>query len=203
VTIRPHHHQLMFKTYLTTVILLVALSACGRREKPAFFDFDSPTTAQLRAAALPESAMRVRWSAVNLPTQINAGLQTPVTLTLTNLGNKTWPDPKMADPNQISGAYAVRVSYSFVTPGGIGDPPPRQGPRADLLKPVAPGESETLTVVVHAPNQPGEYNLSFELLQECVVWFADVGAETLTVPVRVVTPAVGAFPKSTPTVPSP
>ncbi len=203
MTAVQHPQQSSTKAGVVILIFLVSLSACGRRERPAFFDFESPATSQLQAAALPESAMRVRWSTVNVPTQVYAGLETPFTLTLTNLGDKTWPDPKMADPEQTSGAYAVRLSYSFVTSGGAGYPLPRLGPRADLARPVAPGESETLTIVVRAPNQPGEYNLSFELLQECVVWFGDVGAKTLTVPVRVVTPEVGAFPKSTPSVPSP
>ena len=180
------------------MILLAALAGCGRREKPAAFDFVSPRTAQFQVSALPESATRVRWSQPIIPTQVDAGALVPVTITLTNTGDRTWPDVEMADPKQKSGAYAVRLSYSFLASDGGGAPPSRLGPRTDLTQPMAPGESAKLTVVIRAPDQPGDYTLSFELLQECVFWFADLGADTLTVPVRVVSPAAAASPTRTP-----
>ncbi|HMJ25315.1 MAG TPA: hypothetical protein VK475_05780 [Pyrinomonadaceae bacterium] len=183
---------------MPTMILLAALAGCGRREKPAAFDFVSPRTAQFQVSALPESATRVRWSQPIIPTQVDAGALVPVTITLTNTGDRTWPDVEMADPKQKSGAYAVRLSYSFLASDGGGAPPSRLGPRTDLTQPMAPGESAKLTVVIRAPDQPGDYTLSFELLQECVFWFADLGADTLTVPVRVVSPAAAASPTRTP-----
>jgi Ig-like domain from next to BRCA1 gene len=197
VTTAQRPRKNMIKACLTTVILLAALAGCGRREKPAAFDFVSPSTAQLQVSALPESAMRVRWSQPIIPTQVDAGTLVTVMITLTNTGDRTWPDVGMADPKQKGGAYAVRLSYWFLA-SGSGAPPSRLGPRTDLTQPLAPGESAKLTVVIRAPDQPGDYTLSFELLQESVVWFADLGADTLTVPVRVVSPAAAASPTRTP-----
>lgn len=187
-----------------TVAILVAvavLSACGRREKPSVFDAVSPKQApeRLLASRLPDSALQVRWSPAKVPAELTAGGLLPVTVTFTNLGDTTWPDNAMADPRQSSGSHAVRLSYSFLSLSQPGTPLQRNGPRSDLTEPVAPGESATLHIVVRAPEQPGDYKLSFELLQERVFWFADRGADTLTVPLRVVPPgAAAAAPKSTP-----
>jgi hypothetical protein len=196
----------IIKERLTVAILLAVfvLSACGRREHRAFFDAVPPQGPRLPAAKpLPESALHVRWSPPNVPTQLIAGQLLPVKVTFTNIGDTTWPDKTVADPKEASGRNAVRLSYSFEPVGQTSVRWQRSGPRSDLIKPVAPGESATLEIVVRATDQPGDYKLSFELLQEGVVWFADRGADTLTVPVRVSPPYAAAVPKSTQTVPRP
>jgi hypothetical protein len=183
-----------------TILTIVVLSACGRREQPAAFDASSPKEAPptFIAKPLPDSALHVRWSPAKVPAQLTAGALVPIEVTFTNTGDTTWPDPATADPKASSGAGAVRLGYSFLFTGRPGASPQRaDSDRSDLIKPLAPGESATLKINVQVPKQPGDYRLSFELVQELVVWFTDRGADTLTVPVQVVAPGA-AVAKSTP-----
>jgi hypothetical protein len=57
--------------------------------------------------------------------------------------------------------------------------------RGDLLEPLQPGASTSLTVQVAAPAQPGDYKLQLDLCQELVTWFEPKGAAPLVVPVKV------------------
>lgn len=188
-------------TSVATLLTMLVLAACGRREEPAFFDAvpskdERPTSV---AAPLPASAMHVRWSSPPVPKQLTAGVLLPVTVTFTNTGDTTWPDRITADPKGRSGGHAVRLCYSLVPVGKHVAGSQHLGDRIDLMKPVAPGDSATLNVKVQVPDKPGDYILVFELLQELVVWFADLGADVLTIPVKV-TAAVGAAPTHTPAV---
>lgn len=182
-----------------TILAILVLSACGRREQPAAFDASSPKEApdSLLAKPLPDSALHVRWSPAQVPAQLTAGALVPLTVTFTNTGDTTWPDKTMADPKKSTGAKAVRLGYSFLSTSQPGATLQFGSERSDLTKPLAPGESATLQIQVQAPEQPGDYRFSFDLVQELVFWFSDKGADTLTVPVRVV-PAGSTAPKSTP-----
>lgn len=182
-------HQ--YPTGLTIVILLAVacLCACGLREQPAVSQATAPANAA-PVGPLPDSALHIKWSPVEMPKQVVAGTMTPVTVTFANGGDTIWPDKIMANPQLPDGSRAVRLGYSWVV---AGQPPAKRqfGPgRTDLSKPLAPGESATLQIDVLAPSQPGDYVLSIELVQELVAWLTDRGAEALTVPVRVV-PAGG------------
>lgn len=169
-------------TRIAVLLTIVALTACGRAEG------EPPTAAA--SAPLPASATQVRWSVPQIPQELTAGVPLPVTVTFTNIGDQTWQDAVTADPKARSGGYAVRLSHSVVLAGKQVAGSQHIGERVDLLKPVAPGESATLALTIKVPDKPGDYILFFELLQELVVWFADRGADVLTVPVKVV-PASG------------
>lgn len=175
----------MKSTILVAAIASMVL-ACGRRVERAWFDAPPPKkqSVQSFATPLPESAFHVRWSPVEFPAEIEPGRQSAVHLTFTNIGDQVWPDRKTAEP-QATGAWAVRLGYSWVPASKPTAPPNRSVDRTDLEKPLAPGQSATLPIIVRAPDEPGDYLLNFELLQEKVVWFADQGADMLTVPVRV------------------
>jgi len=174
-------------TSAAILLAMVVLASCGRREEPAPVEGVPPKDAPSVPAgtALPASAMRVRWSSPSMPSRLTAGELQPVTVTFTNTGDATWPDKATADPKEKSGAYAVRLCYSLLPARKHVAGSRHLGERVDLTKPVAAGESVTLEVKVLVPEEPGDYVLVFELVQELVAWFADVGAEVLTLPVKV------------------
>ena len=77
----------------------------------------------------------------------------------------------------------MRLAYDWTAASA--EPAARPRHRADLPHPVHPGETMTLLVPLEAPDQPGEYRVTFELVQELVAWFGAKGAATLVVPVTV------------------
>ena len=169
------------------VALLLALAplttACSRWTEPLR---PGDTSWQRLAAArtpLADTAFRVRWDANTIPPVMPRGSETDVRISFTNLGDGVWPDTLSADPGTRAGAFAVRLAYDWSPADAGTSPPPAH--RADLPRPVRPGETMTLLVHVVAPPVPGNYRLELALLQELVAWFHVKGAPDLRVPVTV------------------
>ena len=52
-------------------------------------------------------------------------------------------------------------------------------------EPVLPGESLEFEVELRAPDEPGGYQIEFDLVSEQVTWFAVYGTTTVRVPLEV------------------
>lgn len=167
---------------LLTVLLLPTI-ACDRWKAP--FHVANKEAGQRAAARtpLPDSGYRVRWETHTMPAEIPRGSVTDVRIAFTNLGDVVWPDVLAGDPTERGGGYAVRLAYDWTTDSV--PPSDMLRRRADLPRPVHPGETMTLLVPLEAPDQPGEYRLTFGLVQELVAWFEAKGAPILVVPVTV------------------
>jgi len=135
------------------------------------------------SAPLPPSACRVRWDRHTMSSPVAAKSTVLVSLTLTNLGDRTWPDVAMADPVARSGQRAVRLQYAWHPAGS--EPVPESKVPKDLPRPVRPGETITFLADVLTPPTPGEYQLVFELLQESGPTFTAPGSGKLVIPVSV------------------
>lgn len=174
------------RNMLGILLVLIVVAGCGRREGPAPFDARiKPGSTAPKANALPASAIRVTWVSSNMPTAVSAGSTTPVTVTFTNAGDQAWPDNASANPSLKDGSYAVRLGYMWSRPSDAGSEPDRHPARANLPASLQPGETVSLAINVVAPQEPGDYLVDFDLVQELVFWFSGRGGDTLTVPVRV------------------
>jgi hypothetical protein len=182
----------MRRLVLLPLLAGMTVAGCGRREQPSSFDAHPlPIVAAARAKPLPASAMQVRWGTLEFPSTVAAGTVVVIEVKFTNAGDVVWPDKVTANPELKDGGYAVRLTHAWIRAedtqdGRIG------AERTDLPRPVRPGDSMALQVRTRTPVTPGEYRLTMELVQELVVWFADMGATRLTVPVHVVASAPAA-----------
>jgi hypothetical protein len=132
---------------------------------------------------LPDEAFRVEWTANKVPKVMRAGSSGTVSVTIKNLSQVPWLDPKSTG-NEPPEAGAVRLAYRWV-PASPGTPASYAPSRADLEAPLQPGQSATLSLLVTAPAVPGEYRLQFDLVQELVDWFERKDASRLLIPVHV------------------
>jgi acyl carrier protein len=57
--------------------------------------------------------------------------------------------------------------------------------RAKLTKPLRPGANQNIQLEVRAPNEPGEYLLEVDLVEEGVTWFKEQGMSAAVLPVTV------------------
>jgi len=186
----------MHRLILLPLLAATAVAGCGRREQPSRFDAQPlPSVAAARAKPLPASALRVEWGALDFPSTIDADKAVTIKVTFTNRGDSLWPDKTTANPELKDGGYAVRLTHVWIPAEDSQDG--RAGAeRTDLPRSVRPGDSMELQVRTRTPTKPGQYRLVIELVQELVQWFADLGANRIILPVRVV-PA-GAAPAGTP-----
>jgi hypothetical protein len=163
-------------------VLLCATTACDRWK--ARFRVTSREAGRPAARTpLPPSGYRVRWETHTVPAAMARGSSTDVRIAFTNIADVQWPDVLAADPAAHDGGYAVRLAYGWTAASG----PPADAPgrRVDLPHPVSPGETMTLLVPLEASVPPGDYRVTFTLVQELVAWFQEKGAPTLVVPVAV------------------
>ncbi len=89
-----------------------------------------------------------------------AGETQPVAVTLTNSGALAWRDV---------GNKPFRLAARWQTADGQSELP--EQPKWALPRPVAPGESITLSVPLRAPARAGTYRLIWDMLHEGVNWF--------------------------------
>jgi len=96
------------------------------------------------------------------PTELTlaAGETQRVTVTLTNDGALTWRE---------DGSKPFRLAARWQTADGQSELPAQ--PKWALPRPVAPGESITLSVPLHAPDRAGNHRLIWDMLHEGVNWF--------------------------------
>ena len=163
--------------------LLLSTIACDQWKAPfRVTNAQSALRAEVRAP-LPPSGYRVRWEPHAVPATMDRGSSADARIAFTNLGDVVWPDVIAGDPVTHGGGYAVRLAYEWTAASA--PPQDTQARRVDLPHPVHPGETMTLLVPLEAPSQPGEYHVTFALVQELVAWFKAKGAPALVVPVSV------------------
>lgn len=127
---------------------------------------------------LPKEGFRAALSVQAAPARLRRQEQAALQVTVRNESALPW-----AARERGGGRYQVSLGNHWLDETGktvIND-----DGRAALLKPLKPGESVKLKLVVNAPRQPGNYLLEVDMLQEGVSWFALQGSPTIRVPVRV------------------
>ncbi len=90
-----------------------------------------------------------------------------VPITVTNDGLTTWQSDR--EP-------VFAVSYHWLTPD-TGEVIDYEGTRTPFAQPVAPGQQVTMAVKVRAPQQAGEYQLTWDIVHEGRTWLSTQGVQ--------------------------
>jgi O-Antigen ligase len=114
------------------------------------------------------------------PVHVDQSLAVPVTLW--NEGTLAW---------RRAGERPVRLGYHWERLRGSSSFEDYEGLRTDLPRDVPPGEKILVLAMVQGPRHEGAYRLRWDLLQEGVAWFSDLGNRTQDVTVEVVPPTDG------------
>jgi hypothetical protein len=165
---------------LTLCLICFVSYACGPGTAPTN-ENKKAATSPVAAGPAPLSVFKVEWVSHQVPSEMQAGKDHNVAVTVKNAGGQAWPSSGIGDKE----ANLVSISYHWLPSSGD-KPVVYEGERTRLPHDVAPGESVTVDKVrVVAPNAPGSYRLQLTLIQEMVAWFEQQGASTVTVPVTV------------------
>ncbi len=107
-----------------------------------------------------------------------ASEQLSLVVRVENTGREPWPTPHRADVK-----YTVRLGNHWLD--AAGSMYQEDDARTPLPRGLAPGEALELPIVVNLPNEPGEYILELDMVQEAVAWFGHHGSPTVRLPARV------------------
>ena len=109
------------------------------------------------------------------PAKLVAGQRYKVNLRLKNAGTIPW---------EAGGPVPVALSYRWFN--AAGDPAVgAEAIRTPLPTTVQPGESIEVAAYLQAPNQPGQWDLEWDLLFAGTFWFSEKSVAPLRVPVQV------------------
>ena len=167
------------KNVLIVFLLAASVVGCGRRVGPPVTQDD---VAAIAPVTLAPDDMRIEWKKPAAPDRVAPYAAFHLVLEIRNAGNQTWPATDSGPP-YMGGKYAVRLSHRWCEEGG--KVCPEFTARHELPASLEPGASQTLTILITAPEKPGSYVLQFDAVQEIVNWFSNAGAERLSIPIRV------------------
>jgi 4-amino-4-deoxy-L-arabinose transferase-like glycosyltransferase len=128
--------------------------------------------------ALPESAMRAEINVPDLPAEVHAGEKLGIKVHVVNRGDAVW-----AGCERNAGPLQISLGGRWLDPSGQAIS--KDEGRTPLPADIAPAQAADLQWTIDAPNQPGEYLLELDMLQEKVAWFGLKGSKTWRGSVRV------------------
>jgi hypothetical protein len=161
------------------VLMACFIVACEQGQESPSDTQTSP--APVEDTALPRLGDFQHEITLNWPLQsMTVGEAIRVPVTVKNTSTETWPTQASRD----STLHVVHFSYRWY--GTQGNVVVADGHRTPFLRDINPGETVTLEATVQAPDVNGRFVLRLTLVQEEVAWFADAGAQPLTVEVDVV-----------------
>ena len=103
-----------------------------------------------------------------------------VTLSLQNQGDTKW----IAGPPGIRGSVCIGVVVCDEAGGVL----VRDHERFELPNDMNPAERTDLTFICHAPEEPGRYQLRFDLVDEGISWFESFGVQAVGFAIEVAAP---------------
>ena len=122
---------------------------------------------------VPAGPLAVRWLGYELP-ELRAGTTATLRVRAQNAGSAAW---------RSRGGTGVLASYHWLDP--LGNAIVWDGPRTAFERPVEPGAEVEVELELRAPQPPGRYRLSIDLVEELRYWFAEVGSSPLELDVEV------------------
>jgi hypothetical protein len=111
----------------------------------------------------------VDWIRVEEVEPVVAGAPIELNVEVQNTSHERWPS---------RGATRVQLSYHWTDADGRTTV--RGGPRTPLPSDVPPGETVTLVQRLLAPEVPGDYTVTLDLVREQVAWFSDKDPDSST-----------------------
>ncbi|HEV7891803.1 MAG TPA: glycosyltransferase family 39 protein [Pyrinomonadaceae bacterium] len=140
-----------------------------------------PADSRNTASPLRPEAMRASISCSNIPQSLVAGTSMKLDVLVRNTGGAEWPAVGDAE-----GGNAVRLRDRWLKTDGslLTD----EDGTAHLNFDMEPGDTSGLALDVRAPNEPGEYVLELDVVQEGVARFGSRGSQTFRANVKILPP---------------
>lgn len=134
-----------------------------------------PQVQQLAIQPLPPWGCR--FLEIDMPRSVAATQQVVAVFKLVNTGQMTWLPRTQASWPILNIGVQIRTAAGAMVEDN--------GPRIAIACEVKPGETTSVTGWFHAPAEPGDYILSWDLVSELECWFAQCGSQPVETPLRV------------------
>jgi hypothetical protein len=163
-------------------LFVLAVSGCDSGNSQ-ISSSDSPkaSTSDLTriTSALPEEGFKASIAVADAPAKLRAGQKAIISARVKNISTNVWPALGEDDAR-----YAITLRNRWLK-GSPEEVVNDLDGGASLPHDIRPGEEVTLMITVTAPQDPGEYVLELDVVQEQVNFFQERGSQPTKVNVRV------------------
>jgi|SRR4029453_8883251 hypothetical protein len=169
------------------LILLCFLTACKSSNPPtnnsAATNATTPNSSKT-AGPLPENGYKGELAIEEAPTKLRVGQKERILVKVRNASNVFWWARGGETNDRSDNKFYIAIGNKWRDKDGklLTEMDDRLGISRDMK----PGEEVELPLTVTAPQEPGEYILEVDLVQEQVAWFSDKGSPTAKTKVTVV-----------------
>jgi hypothetical protein len=167
------------------ILTLALAQGCGRNT-PGPVVQTTPSRSQTPAepAALPNNGYKAELNLVGPPAKMRSGQKETVRVKIKNASEVMWWAQGAPLNRRSDNKFYIAAGNRWLKSDGslLTNMDGRYGINKDLK----PGEETEVPLLVTAPNDPGEYTLEVDLVQEGVAWFSEKGSATAKVKVTVV-----------------
>lgn len=164
------------------IATLVSLgtTSCGKEEQKAAEKGEKAAPAAKATAPLPPAltSFAAEITVPAPPASAKAKSQISVPAKVRNAGTQAWPAKGGPD-----GANGVYLAYHWLRPDG--STALFDGKRTVFAADVQPSSEVEVGAAVATPDEPGNYILEFDVLQERIAWFKDRGSKTLRLEMKI------------------
>lgn len=171
--------------FMCVVASVAVLAGCTAPQQPTT-NSAAPSTVQKSAvaSALPDNGFRAQIELTNPPAKLRVGEKVTLEVQVKNGSDVNWYARGGEVNTNPDNRFYLAAGNRWLDATGklITNMDGRHG----LGKDLKPGESITVPLQVTAPQNPGEYTLEVDLVQEQVAWFSDKGSTTAKTKVTVV-----------------
>jgi|SRR5436190_3166817 len=167
---------------------ITSLGACGggarvstSNTRPAQKGTPAPPS---EPSALPSSGFRAAINLVDPPAKLRVGQKETVRVKIKNNSDVMWWASGAPTNTRPDNKFYIAAGNRWLKADGglLTDMDGRYG----IGKNLAPGEEAEVPLAITAPQDPGEYFLEIDVVQEGVAWFSDKGSPTAKTKISVV-----------------
>jgi hypothetical protein len=141
----------------------------------------TPTDLHTTVSPLPPEAARANLSCANAPASLVAGERVKLDVLVRNTGGADWP---AVGDEAGRGAVVLRDRWLKVDGSALNE----EDASARIPFDMEPGDTAGLALAVRAPDEPGEYVLELDVIQEGGARFGARGSQTFRANVKVTPP---------------
>lgn len=169
---------------LVVAMFLFALACAGKTPGPVVQTQPSKAQPPSEPSALPSNGFKAEITLIEPPTKLRGGQKETVRVKIRNASDVMWwARGAPTNTRQDNKFYLAAGNRWLKSDGSLLT---NMDGRYGIAKDLKPGEDTEVPLVITAPNEPGDYTLEVDLVQEQVAWFSEKGSPTAKAKITVV-----------------
>jgi hypothetical protein len=175
--------RMKLQTFLAALALagVSLLAGCGSPETstapPKATSADAEASVERILQPLPDSGFKAQITVVGPPAKIARRERADLTVLVKNNGDATWPMRGRAG----DGIFQINLGDHWIDSGGKDV---KVDERVSLPRALKPGEEVEMSLGIVA-DQPGDFTVEVDMVQEGVAWFAQKGSQPARFKIKV------------------